>query len=135
MRIGPIPLHSYPIHLSVDVVEDGAVVHHWDALICGATQLCTWVQRNVPITMSEIRRDGIPLGDVVLCLDLLMKDGDTIVAHNADFDIDMVLQCSTTRLQLYNNPHVRHACDKSYVRATLLYYETCLRKRRVREMA
>ena len=108
----PLPFHSYPIQLSVDVVEDGAVAHHWDTLMCGATQLCTWVQRNVPLTLPETSREGIPLGDAVLCLDLLLKDGDTIVIHNADFDINMVLRRSMTMLQFNNNPHAQNACGR-----------------------
>ena len=80
----PLPWHSYPIQLSVDIVEDASIVHHWDTLIRGAEQLCTWVQEKVPITLEETRSEGIFLAEALLHLHSMMQEGDTIVAHNAN---------------------------------------------------
>ena len=71
----PKPFHSYPIQLSVDIVEDGAIVQHWDTLIRGARQLCTWAQANVPITMGDISSEGIFLAEALLHLHSMMQEG------------------------------------------------------------
>ena len=131
----PRPFHSYPIQLSVDVVEDGAVLHHWDTLICGATRLCTWVQHNVPLTLTEISREGIPLGGRGVVPGFAVEGG----GHN----------CNSQRrcchyhgdATLYDDAAIQQqsACPKclwqNYTCTTLLYDEICLCKERVRQMA
>ena len=93
-----LPFCSYPIQLSVDIVEDGSVHHAYDALISGATQLAPWVRENVPITVAELYRQGKDIRDVIDDLAALLQDGDTIVAHNAAFDLDTVLSRTSRRL-------------------------------------
>ena len=89
-RDWPLPFSSYPIQLSVDVVEDGEVWHAYDTLIWGAEQLAPWVRGNVPITLEDLE-EGVLFQEAARALARLLRDGDTIVAHNASFDLDMVL--------------------------------------------
>ena len=93
----PLPFSSFPIQLSVDVVEDGEVWHAFDTMIAGATQLAPWVRANVPIRVQDLAA-GRPFRDVVQELAGLLRDGDTIVAHNASFDLGMVLARTAHRL-------------------------------------
>jgi len=93
----PLPFSSYPIQLSVDIVEDGEVWHAYDTLIWGAEQLAPWVRANVPITLEDLE-EGVLFEDAVHDLARLLRDGDTIVAHNASFDLDTVLARAAGRL-------------------------------------
>ena len=81
------------------MVEDGEVWHAFDTIIAGATQLAPWVRANVPISLQDITA-GRPFCDVVGGgLAGLLRDGDTIVAHNATFDLGMVLARTARRLE------------------------------------
>ena len=93
----PLPFSSFPIQLSVDVVEDGELWHAFDTMIAGATQLAPWVRANVPIRVQDLAA-GRPFRDVVQELAGLLRDGDTIVAHHATFDLGMVLARTAHRL-------------------------------------
>ena len=42
LRDWALPFSSYPIQLSVDIVEEGEVRHAFDTVICGATSLAPW---------------------------------------------------------------------------------------------
>ena len=85
-----LPFSSYPTQLSVDVVEEGVVWHAFDTCIRGATSLAPWVRENVPVSMEDIR-GGRKFEDVLEELANLIQEGDTLVAHNANFDINMVI--------------------------------------------
>ena len=50
-----LPWTSYPIQISITAVEDGVVTHLYDSLISGAESLATWVVRNVPIQIADLR--------------------------------------------------------------------------------
>ena len=93
----PLPFSSYPIQLSVDIVEDGEVWHAFDTLVWGAEQLAPWVRANVPISLEGLE-EGVLFEDAVHDLARLLRDGDTIVAHGASFDLDMVLARAARRL-------------------------------------
>ena len=98
----PLPFSSYPIQLSVDIVEDGEIWHAFDAIIAGATQLAPWVRANVPISLEDVAA-GRPFHDVVKELAGLLRDGDTIVAHNVSFDLDTALVRTSRRLDYYSH--------------------------------
>lgn len=93
-----LPFCSYPIQLSVDIVDEGVVHHAYDALIRGATQLAPWVRENVPITLNDLHEKGKSIHDVIVDLATLLQEGDTVVAHNAAFDLDTVLGRTSRRL-------------------------------------
>ncbi len=84
-----LPFSSFPIQLSVDIVEDGEVTHSYDTVIAGATSFASWVTDNVPITVAEVRQ-GTPFRQVLEDLAGLLQDGDTIVAHNASFVLSLI---------------------------------------------
>ena len=102
----PLPFSSYPIQVSVDIVEDGVVQHAYDSLIRGATQLTPWVRENVPISLGAIRENGKDLRQVVADLAALLCPGDTIVAHNGAFDLNTALGRSASRLGI-ETPELR----------------------------
>ena len=97
-RDWPLPFSSFPIQLSVDIVDaDTEIAHAMDTTICGATQLAPWVRSNVPITIEHIR-EGLSFEDTVGKLAEQVRDGDTIVAHNAAFDVETVLARTARKL-------------------------------------
>ena len=50
-----MPFSSYPIQVSVDVVDpDSRVEHIYDSCIRGATRLAPWVCQNVPVSLEDI---------------------------------------------------------------------------------
>ncbi len=57
----------------------------------------SWVKDNVPITVAEIRK-GKPFRQVLEDLAGLMQDGDTIVAHNASFDLNTAIGRTADKL-------------------------------------
>ena len=94
-----LPFHSYPIQISIDIVEDGAIHHAMDALIKGATRLAPWVKNNVPYGLTDLQQ-GETFENVLNTFADLLQEGDTIVAHNADFDIGTVIARTSRRLGL-----------------------------------
>jgi DNA polymerase III alpha subunit (gram-positive type) len=102
----PLPFSSYPIQVSVDITEDGTTWHEYDSLIRGATQFVPWVREHVPVQLSGIWIEGKELCDVIADLANLLQEGDTIVAHNASFDLDTVLGRTTQRLGI-DTPELR----------------------------
>ena len=93
-----LPWSSNPIQLGVDFVEHGEVTHAMDAVIRGATQLSPWVRNNVPITLKDIAERGVHFMEVVKQLAGMLREGDMIVAHNAQFDLEMVLARTANKL-------------------------------------
>ena len=93
-----MPWSSFPIQLSVDLVEHGEVSHAMDAVIRGATQLSPWVRENVPITLRDIQERGVDFKGVLKQLADILREGDMIVAHNAQFDLETVLARTTNKL-------------------------------------
>jgi DNA polymerase III alpha subunit (gram-positive type) len=93
-----LPWSNFPTQISVDIVEDGEVSHAYDAVIAGATCLSAWARDNVNLTLPQIRA-GTPFREVVRTLATLLRDGDTIVAHNASFDLDTVLARTAQKLR------------------------------------
>ena len=95
-----LPCSSFPIQVSVDVVdEEGEISHAYDTVIAGATSLAYWVKQNVPVGLDDIAR-GRAFEDVVGDLAQIVQPGDTIVAHNASFDLDLVLGKAARRLKI-----------------------------------
>jgi DNA polymerase III epsilon subunit-like protein len=93
-----LPFASYPIQLSVDIVEeDGVVYHAYDTIIAGATGLAPWVKEHVPISLEQIRH-GESFTNVLEHLAGLLQDGDTIVAHNVGFDVGLAIGTTAERL-------------------------------------
>ena len=93
-----LPWSSFPIQLSVDFVEHGDVIHAMDEVIRGATQLSPWVRNNVPVTLKDIAERGVNFMDAVKQLAGMLREGDMIVAHNAQFDMETVLARTTKKL-------------------------------------
>ena len=102
----PLPFSSFPIQVSVDIVEDGVTWHEYDSLIKGATRFAPWVREHVPVSLSGIWIEGRELCDVLVDLANLLHEGDTIVAHNVSFDLDTVLGRATERLGI-DTPELR----------------------------
>ena len=97
-RDWPLPFSSFPIQISVDIVEEGGEAFHaFDTTIHGATNFAPWVREHVPITLEQVR-DGKALEEVIADLAELIQEGDTLVAHNAHFDLVQVLARTVTRL-------------------------------------
>ena len=95
-----LPFSSFPIQVSVDVVdEEGEVSHAYDTVIAGATSLAYWVKQNVPVGLTDIA-SGRAFEGVVADLAQILQPGDTIVAHNAAFDLDLVLGRTARRLNI-----------------------------------
>ena len=92
-----LPFSSYPIQLAVSVVEDGVVRHEYDTLIRGATRFAKWVWQNVPIPLHALK-DGKGFPEVIEDFASILKDGDVLVAHNADFDLGTVFSGVSRRL-------------------------------------
>ena len=92
-----LPCCSFPIQLSVDIVEDGEVTHAYDTIIAGATSFAPWVQENIAITLAEASR-GKPFRGVLEYRAGLLQDGGTIVAHNASFDLDTAIGRTASKL-------------------------------------
>jgi DNA polymerase III alpha subunit (gram-positive type) len=86
----PLPWAGFPIQISIDAVEHGEVTHLYDSLVKGAIQLCPWVRENVPITLESLA-DGKDFADVIREVAALIQDGDCLVAHCRQYDIDQVL--------------------------------------------
>ena len=101
-----LPFSSYPIQVSVDIVDDGVAYHAYDSLIRGATQLAPWVRENVPIALLALQKDGKDLREILVDLASLLREGDTIVAHNVSFDLDTALGRTTRRLGI-DTPELR----------------------------
>jgi DNA polymerase III epsilon subunit-like protein len=93
-----LPWSNFPTQIPVDIVEDGEVSHARDTVISGATCLSAWARDNVNLTLPQIRA-GTPFSEVVRTLVALLRDGDTIVAHNASFDLDAVLSRTAQKLR------------------------------------
>jgi DNA polymerase III epsilon subunit-like protein len=93
-----LPWSNFPTQISVDIVQDGEVQHAFDTVIAGATNLSAWSKANVNVSIEEIR-GGMPFRWVVKKLAALLQDGDTIVAHNAKFDVDIVLARTAQRMK------------------------------------
>ena len=94
-----LPFSSYPIQVSVDIVEDGQAYHAYDCVVSGARGLAAWVQKNVPITLEDVQR-GRPFEQVLEDIAAIVQDGDTIVAHNVAFDLDTAIARTARRLNL-----------------------------------
>jgi DNA polymerase III alpha subunit (gram-positive type) len=92
-----LPFSSFPIQLSVDIVEDGEVNHAYDTIIAGATSFGNWVKNNVHITVAEAAK-GKPFRQVLEDLANILQEGDTIVAHNANFDLNMAIGRTANKL-------------------------------------
>ncbi len=118
-----LPFSNYPIQLSVDIVKNGEVVHAYDTLICGATGLAPWVRENAPINLGDLDQ-GKGFHEVLQDFADLLIDGDTIVAHNAKFDIETVIARAASKLNI-NTPALWKilaaprfcTCNSSYSRA------------------
>jgi DNA polymerase III alpha subunit (gram-positive type) len=93
-----LPWSNYPTQISVDIVEDGEVYHAFDTVISGTTGLSAWAKAKVKLTPPQIRA-RMPFRAVVQRLAALLRDGDTIVAHNIGFDINMVFVRTAQKLQ------------------------------------
>ena len=79
--------------------EEGEVSHAYDTVIAGATSLAYWVKQNVPVGLHEIAH-GRAFADVVADMAQILQPGDTIIAHNAAFDLYLVLGRAARRLKI-----------------------------------
>jgi DNA polymerase III epsilon subunit-like protein len=86
----PLPWADHPIQISIDAVEYGEITHLYDTLVKGATQFSPWVRENVPITLESLA-DGKDFAQVIREVAALIKDGDCLVAHCRNYDIDQVV--------------------------------------------
>jgi DNA polymerase III epsilon subunit-like protein len=87
-----LPCGAFPTQVSVTayVPATGEVTHLYDSYIRGAQSLSDWVQDNTPVTMHKLE-DAHVHEEVSIALAKLWQEGDTIVAHNAGFDLGTVL--------------------------------------------
>ena len=86
------PCGAFPTQVSVDafVPSTGEIAHLYDSFIRGAIDVSAWVLQNTPVTLELLDRAPHP-DDVATALAQLWQEGDIIVAHNAQFDLDTVL--------------------------------------------
>lgn len=86
------PCGAFPTQVSVDafVPSTGEIVHLYDSFIRGALDVSPWVLQYTPVTLELLDRAPHP-DDVATALAQLWQEGDIIVAHNAQFDLDTVL--------------------------------------------
>ena len=101
----PLPFTSFPIQVSVHTVEDGEIQHAYTSLIKGAERLTPWVRANVPVTLESLE-SGKTLPEVVTDLADILREGDTIVAHNSRFDLHDVLATACSRTN-YDSAELR----------------------------
>ena len=87
-----LPCGAYPTPLSVTafVPGTGEIAHLYDSYIHGAETLSVWVTQNTPVRLEHLANAPSP-EDVSEALKDLWQDGDILVAHNARFDMDLVL--------------------------------------------
>ena len=55
------------------------------------------MRQNVPVSLADLE-EAKGLGEVIDDLSRLLREGDTIVAHNAHFDLNVGLARAATRL-------------------------------------
>ena len=87
-----LPCAAYPTQVSVDAYypETQAIDHLYDSFIRGAGSLTQWVLENTPVTLDLLEQ--APTADVVSAdLANLYREGDVMVAHQAQFDLGTVL--------------------------------------------
>jgi DNA polymerase III alpha subunit (gram-positive type) len=87
-----LPCGGFPTQVSVTacVPATGDVLHLYNSYIRGAKSLSDWVCKNTSVTLELL--ENAPLADEVsLALGNLWNEGDVIVAHNACFDLGVVL--------------------------------------------
>ena len=106
----PRPFWNYPIQVAVAVVQsDFGVEYAFDTLIQGATNFAPWVCENVPVNLEDLP-GGKKLDEVILDLAGLLQEGDTIVAHNVDFDMNTLLAKAAGRLDI-DTPELRRILE------------------------
>ena len=87
-----LPCGAYPTQVSVTafVPSSGEVIHLYDSFIHGARSLSDWVVEHTPVTLDVLW--GAPsAGEVSAALAGLWQEGDIVAAHNATFDLGVVL--------------------------------------------
>ena len=62
-----------------------------------------WSRKNVPVSDPSEAKD---LGEIIADLAGLLREGDTIVAHNVDFDLNTVLARAASLLRI-DTPELR----------------------------
>jgi DNA polymerase III epsilon subunit-like protein len=94
-----LPFHSYPIQLSIHSVhgDTGEVEHVYTTLIKGATRFAPWVVQNVPITLCQLVT-GKAFHEVLEDMAALIQPGDVLVAHNAQFDLNIAVARTAGKL-------------------------------------
>ena len=86
------PCGAFPTQVSVTAFEpaSGQITHLYDTYIRGARSLTRWVMDNTPVSF-RILEHAPPAMEVSAALADLCRAGDVVVAHNAQFDLGMVL--------------------------------------------
>ena len=102
----PLPFSSFPIQISVHIVDHGVVEHAFTTCIQGATQLAPWVREKVPVSLEDIK-GGKTVTAVMVDLAELLRDGDMIVSHNIAHDLDTVLARASKNLEIDHYPFVK----------------------------
>ena len=87
-----LPCGAYPTQVSVTafVPSSGEVTHLYDSFIRGARSLSDWVVEHTPVTL-DVLWGAPPAVEVSAALVELWQEGDIVVAHNATFDLGVVL--------------------------------------------
>ncbi len=86
------PCGAFPTQVSVTafVPATDEVTQLYDSYIFGASSLSAWVELNTPVTLKVLAT--APSGaEVSAALAALWQEGDIVVAHNAQFDLRVVL--------------------------------------------
>ena len=105
-RDWPLPFSSYPIQLSVHIVDEGIVEHALTASIRGATQLAPWVRDNVPVSFVDLAA-AKSFTEVMEEFAAVLHDGDVIVAHNVCFDLQTTLARAAEKKGIANTPAIK----------------------------
>ena len=87
------PCGAFPTQVSVDafVPETGDILHLYDSFIHGAESLSDWVRANTPVKSLDLLDLAPWPEEIGNALADIWREGDVIVAHNAQFDLGMVL--------------------------------------------
>ena len=70
----PLPFASFPIQVSVHIVDDGAIQHAYTSLIKDAERLTPWVRAHAPITLESLE-SGKTLPEVVADIADILREG------------------------------------------------------------
>ena len=88
------------------IVDQGDVQHAFTQLIRGATQFAPWVRNNIPVSLADLAGAKC-LAEVIGELAALLCDGDVIIAHNCDYDLQKALASTAEKEGINSLPEVQ----------------------------